>query len=65
MPSKRLAPNDPRHGTVNGYTNLRCRCSRCRKAHRENHLNYMHENPEQQEKARQRAQDRYHEERTA
>lgn len=21
--------NDPRHGTVNGYGNLRCRCSRC------------------------------------
>lgn len=23
-------PADPRHGTQNGYTNLRCRCSKCR-----------------------------------
>lgn len=30
----RLQPGDgdPRHGTVNGYTNLRCRCGRCRLA---------------------------------
>lgn len=25
-------PNDHRHGTVNGYGNLRCRCPRCRAA---------------------------------
>lgn len=25
-----LAEVDPRHGTVNGYTNLRCRCESCR-----------------------------------
>jgi len=25
-----LAPNDPRHGTVNGYSNCFCRCERCR-----------------------------------
>lgn len=23
---------DPRHGTYNGYSNLKCRCSRCRAA---------------------------------
>ena len=23
-------PSDPRHGTVNGYGNLKCRCDRCR-----------------------------------
>jgi hypothetical protein len=23
---------DPRHGTLNGYFNLRCRCEKCRKA---------------------------------
>lgn len=23
---------DPRHGTVNGYVNLKCRCPDCRKA---------------------------------
>ena len=22
-------PNDPRHGSLNGYTNLHCRCERC------------------------------------
>ena len=27
-----LAPDDPRHGTVNGYSNLKCRCSECRSA---------------------------------
>jgi hypothetical protein len=25
---------DPRHGTVNGYTNLACRCDDCRAAQR-------------------------------
>lgn len=27
-----LAPGDPRHGTANGYNNLKCRCGRCRAA---------------------------------
>ena len=27
-----MALNDPRHGTVNGYGNLRCRCDDCRAA---------------------------------
>lgn len=27
-----LAPDDPRHGTANGYNNLKCRCDRCRQA---------------------------------
>lgn len=27
-----LAPDDPRHGTRNGYGNLGCRCDRCRAA---------------------------------
>lgn len=26
---------DPRHGTLNGYSNLRCRCEACRTAWRE------------------------------
>jgi hypothetical protein len=30
-----LAPDDPRHGTRNGYGNLRCRCDACRVAARE------------------------------
>jgi hypothetical protein len=25
-------PTDPRHGTTNGYRNLKCRCERCRRA---------------------------------
>jgi hypothetical protein len=28
-----MSPDDPRHGTTNGYTNLGCRCARCRAAH--------------------------------
>ncbi|MCE0485434.1 hypothetical protein [Ornithinimicrobium sediminis] len=36
-----LAPDDPRHGTINGYGNLGCRCDACREAHRENHMRYM------------------------
>jgi hypothetical protein len=27
-------PADPRHGTVNGYVNLHCRCDECREAWR-------------------------------
>jgi hypothetical protein len=27
-----IDPNDPRHGTVNGYTNCNCRCEKCRAA---------------------------------
>lgn len=29
---RKLAADDPRHGTVNGYGNLGCRCSACRDA---------------------------------
>jgi hypothetical protein len=28
----RLADDDPRHGTANGYKNYACRCDECRKA---------------------------------
>jgi len=27
-------PDDKRHGTINGYTNLECRCDACREARR-------------------------------
>jgi len=27
-----MTPDDPRHGTVNGYSNLLCRCQFCRAA---------------------------------
>lgn len=33
--------SDPRHGTVNGYSNLRCRCDRCTEAWAVNHKVYM------------------------
>lgn len=29
-----LAPDDPRHGTLNGYGNCACRCADCREAGR-------------------------------
>jgi hypothetical protein len=32
-----LAPDDPRHGTDNGYRHHRCRCAACRAAHAEWH----------------------------
>lgn len=32
MTKPTLPPNDPRHGTANGYNNLGCRCQPCRKA---------------------------------
>lgn len=28
----RLTLNDPRHGTINGYSNYQCRCGDCRAA---------------------------------
>lgn len=34
-------PDDPRHGTVNGYSNLNCSCALCREAWRVAHLRYM------------------------
>jgi hypothetical protein len=46
--------DDPRHGTVNGYGNLKCRCDRCREAWRDKHYEYMQLHPEQREKARER-----------
>lgn len=36
-----LDPDDPRHGTVNGYINRRCRCQECKDAWREYHRPYQ------------------------
>lgn len=33
--------SDKRHGTPNGYVNLKCRCDRCREAHAIAHHAYM------------------------
>lgn len=30
-----LTPDSPKHGTVTGYTNYKCRCEPCRKSWRE------------------------------
>ena len=30
--TRQLAPDDPRHGTTNGYNNYGCRCAPCRAA---------------------------------
>jgi len=35
-------PEDERHGTVNGYVNLGCRCDRCRGAQRDYCRDYTH-----------------------
>jgi hypothetical protein len=45
---------DPRHGTMNGYGNLRCRCNDCRAANTAHQKDYMRRHPEQREKALQR-----------
>lgn len=37
-----IAPDDPRHGTNNGYDNLGCRCAPCREAKRVYQLDYAH-----------------------
>lgn len=54
MTVKPLAPDDPRHGTTNGYTNRGCRCQPCKDAWAINHRAYMDRHPEQREKARKR-----------
>jgi len=52
-------PDDPRHGTKNGYDNLNCRCDRCREAHRIAHREYMERHPEQVAKHRARRKRRW------
>ena len=51
-------PEDPRHGTTNGYGNLRCRCERCTEAWRKRHLEYMHGKPERMKKHAEREMNR-------
>lgn len=38
-------PDDPRHGTANGYGNLGCRCLRCCAANTANHYAWEHADP--------------------
>jgi hypothetical protein len=41
----RANPNDPRHGTANGYSNLKCRCDGCTAAWRDYHREWMNADP--------------------
>lgn len=36
-----LPPDDPRHGTFNAYSNLACRCSKCKAANSKNQREYQ------------------------
>ena len=54
MAVMRLAPDDPRHGTTNGYGNLKCRCRPCRDAWNAKQYEYMERNPDQRRKTRDR-----------
>lgn len=36
-------PEDERHGTTNGYSNLKCRCDRCKEAWKLWHREWMHQ----------------------
>ena len=56
---KSLDVDDPRHGSVNGYTNLKCRCDECREANRLACADYMERHPEQREKHRIRRRKHY------
>lgn len=40
-PAPQLDPADPRHGTTNGYGNLKCRCAACCQANTDAHREYM------------------------
>jgi hypothetical protein len=51
---------DPRHGTVNGYSNLGCRCPECRQAWTEYHYDYMHADEKRLENHRIRQNRKYH-----
>lgn len=59
-----LAPDDPRHGTRNGYDNHYCRCDRCRNANRISHASYMAANRAQREAHATRTRERYWNNRT-
>ena len=47
-------PNDPRHGTRNGYSNLGCRCDACGEAERLHDRTRKRESPEAKEVRRLR-----------
>lgn len=57
-------PSDVRHGTPNGYSNLGCRCERCRKAATQAHYRYMHADPERLKKHADRRMAAYRSERS-
>jgi len=50
----RPGDGDPRHGTLHGYTGLRCDCDECKAANTEQHRRYMRSHPEQRRKSNAR-----------
>ena len=55
---KPLDADDPRHGSLGGYTNYACRCTECRAANTASQADYMRRHPEQREKHRIRMRER-------
>lgn len=54
-----LPLTDPRHGTVNGYVNLGCRCAVCGYAWKGYHAKYVARHPEVNERKRIKAAETY------
>lgn len=54
----RADPQDPRHGTRNGYGNCGCRCERCTEANAEAMREYLNADPERRRKWNERQLDR-------
>lgn len=55
-----MKPDDPRHGTPNGYNNLGCRCSACRAAFAAYHTARRRADPRLQEQHRRLQRESYH-----
>lgn len=59
-----LSPDDPRHGTTNGYSNYKCRCDKCTKAH-SLYYNELRQRSPEYRAAQARAQTKYYERKKA
>jgi hypothetical protein len=49
-----MKPDDPRHGTANGYSNLKCRCAPCTAAWAEYHRQWVSRKPASRREHRRR-----------
>ncbi len=52
-------PADPRHGKTNGYSKHKCRCDRCKEAHRLDLRKYWERHPEAWERHKARRREYY------